>query len=124
MLGMPLDSRSTSTSESGSMRPPDADRARLVRKLDELQSHIAAAWDSAAKGQQQVVRQSESPLGIPVEFGRLTSAHPSNLQSIQSNRPVTEAYRAGQVNEILPGSQVSIPRRSLLERLGLLIRGR
>lgn len=106
------------------MRPPDADRARLVQKLDELQSHVAAAWDSSAKRQQQVVRQSESPPGIPVEFGRLTSAHSSNLQSIQSNRPVTEAYRAGQVNEILPGSQVSIPRRSLLERLGLLIRGR
>ena len=51
-------------------------------------------------------------------------AHPSNLQSIQGNRLVTEAYRAGQVNEILPGSQVSIPRRSLLERLGMLIRGR
>jgi hypothetical protein len=106
------------------MLPPDADRARLVRKLDELQSHVAAAWDASAKRQQQVVRQSEPPPSVPVGFGRLTSAHPSNLQSIQSNRPVTGASQAGQVDEILSGSQVSIPRRSLLEQLGLFIRGR
>jgi len=102
----------------------DADRARLVRKLDELQSHVAAAWDASAQRQQQVVRQSEPPPSVQVGFGRLTSTHPNNLQSIESNRPVTEAYQAGQVTEILSDSQVFIPRRSLLERLGLLIRGR
>lgn len=118
------DSRFTSTLESGDMLPPDADRARLVRKLDELQSHVADAWDASAKRQQQVRRRLVQPPGVLGDPGTLTGAQPSNPQSIQNNRPSTGTYRAGQADEILSGSPVSIPRRSLLEQLSQLIRRR
>ena len=47
------DLRFTSISERGEMLPSDEERARLVRKLDELQLHITAVWDASALRQRE-----------------------------------------------------------------------
>lgn len=100
--------------------------ARLVRKLDELETHVAAVWSAAQSRRQQSRWRSPPPRGGDLTSG-VKPAHRQAGVEPSTTRPGTGFWRKsgygseGPTTQSPMGIESEARRASLLERLTRLI---